>query len=212
MTLYDEDGNELLVDGQGNPEDVKIFDNKWMSVYETPDGFVYGSQPVTKSQGVIVLIYHTAEDGETYVVGMYEDNPAHGDWKPVLYSLTGGVKDKHWMDTAIEEIREEAGIEANPKKLYYLGEASPSKAASILYFVYIYNQEELKPLEGTGDGSLHEENDYPRWVTLTHAAQSCDPLLHTAILRGVAGGYFELNVTHEITEEMEEKLRQINGD
>lgn len=172
--------------------DKQIFANRWVSVYEDENGYTYSHETRCGGHIVSVLVYKI--DGNSLkFFGRVERCPAHNK-NPVLElaSITGGVDDMDPVKTALNELREEAGLVATADDLTDLGIVYPSKSADTVVHLYAVCADGLEQVEAEGDGSRGEIGAYCRWIDMDAAIQCTDPLMHAAIARLANGFEFDL--------------------
>lgn len=184
-----------LVAAYAKNGDSILYDNEWLQMRETPDGYVYSHENKSDGQGVAVLAYRR-RDQDVFVAGRYENTPCHRDGL-ALTSLTG-LMDKPGespAECAARELREEAGIEVQAKDLQPLGTVRPSKQADTtlhLFSVDVTDTPNDRPLseDVEGDGTSGEQGAYCRWVTVTDACLSKSPVLATLAVRAFMIGRY----------------------
>lgn len=174
--------------GVANNGDAILFDNEWLGIRETPDGYIYMHQNKSNGQGVAVLAYREGSDG-LEIVGRYERVPCHRDGF-ALCALTGMMEtDETPVDVAVRELKEESGIDAEASEMESLGTVRNSKASDTTMHLFGIDVGDRDIGEIVGDGTFGEEGAYCRWVTVGDAVGSKDPLLATLVARkcGVGG-------------------------
>lgn len=161
-------------------EDKTLYENDWLSLKETNDGYIYSYE--SRSDGKLVAVLGFKSDGK--YLGRYERNPAHKD-DIALCALTGGVdKDvKDIKDMALQELEEESGIKADKDELIDLGTVRPSKSADTTFYLFGINLDDYEIGEAKGDGSKGEEGSYCKWVSKDDLINCKDPIVHVMILR-----------------------------
>lgn len=163
--------------------DTILYDNEWLQMRETPDGYVYSHEAKSDGLGVAVLAYRRVGD-DIQVAGRYERTPCHRDGI-ALTSLTGLV-DKAGEDpvgTAVRELKEEAGIDAIRSEMQPLGEVRPSKQADTVMHLFAIDVGDRDIGKAVGDGTAGEADAYCKWVTLTDACLSKSPVLAALLVR-----------------------------
>lgn len=161
--------------------DKLLLENKWLSVLETPDGYVYSRESRCGGVIVAVLVYDMVSQR---VLGRFERTPAHGpEAKIALASITGGCENNDPVATAILELKEEAGIAAPVGALESLGRVRPSKSADTWVYLYALNGTGIQRGEAKGDGSLGEQGAYCDWVSVERAILCDDALFSVLLLR-----------------------------
>lgn len=162
-----------------NTNDKILFENKWVSLMQTPDGYVYSHETRCKGAIVAVLVYHMEDET---VLGRYEITPAHGPYAE-LCSITGGVEHDNPAQTALHELKEEAGIDATLDELEPLGQVRPSKSADTWVYLFALDGTHKVLGEAKGDGSAGEVGSYCKWISVEEAIGSKDALLAALLLR-----------------------------
>ena len=170
-------------------KDEVLFEHPWIAVRETPDGFAYAYESRTDCRGVALFIFDNSDE-ELKIAGRFERCPAHGDKEPELYSLTGGVEvdTTDPYETAVEEAKEEAGIEITKHDLIPLGILYPWKGAATTQYLFAVDWSGKELGKAEGDGSKFEEGSYCKWITASEAIKSRDPMVHALLLRAFEKG------------------------
>jgi hypothetical protein len=156
-----------------------LHENKWVSLMETPDGYVYSRETRCAGEIVAVLVYSM---GEEMVLGRFERTPAHGP-DIELCSITGGVEHGDPVATALHELKEEAGIDAVADELEHLGKVRPSKSADTWVHLFALDGTHKELGEAVGDGSAGEVDSYCKWITVEAAFACKDALMHSLLIR-----------------------------
>lgn len=166
--------------------DKVLFSGKWLSIIDR-DGYQF-SQEVTSKGVVYILIVD--KNKENPILGRFEICPPHGDMKPTLTSITGGVNiKKEPLDIAVEEIYEEAGYTVGPEQVIALGKVYLSKSADTRGHLYAVDVTDFKQGEAPGDGSPGEIGAYCDWVSIDEAINCKCPVMSTLLLRYNSYGY-----------------------
>jgi 8-oxo-dGTP pyrophosphatase MutT (NUDIX family) len=177
-----------LVASYAKNGDSILYDNEWLQLRETPDGYVYSHEAKSDGQGVAVLAYRK-RDGGAEVVGRYERCPCHQDGF-ALTSLTGLMDrdDEDAVGTAVRELQEEAGIEVAIGEMQPLGSVRPSKQADTFLHLFGVDVGDRDVGDAIGDGSSGEQDAYCAWVTPVDACLSKSPVLATMVVRALMIG------------------------
>lgn len=177
-----------LVAAYAQNGDAILYDNEWLQMRETPDGYVYSHEAKSDGQGVAVLAYRKRND-TVEVAGRYERCPCHRDGF-ALTSLTGLMDrdDEDAVATAVRELKEEAGIEVAAGEMQTLGSVRPSKQADTVLHLFSVNVGDRDIGESVGDGSAGEQDAYCAWVTPVDACLSKSPVLATMVVRALVIG------------------------
>lgn len=151
----------------------------WVSLLQR-DHYIYAHETRSNGKIVSVLVHDSTRPGHYY--GRYEWCPAHCADR-LLYSITGGVEHDNPLQTAIDELWEEAGYKANLDEMLFLGDVYPYKAADTIASLYTYDAKGRSPDPNPpGDGSIHETHAYCEWVNEEQVLKTAkDPLLMTSI-------------------------------
>lgn len=162
-------------------KDKILYQGNWISIILRDDWYEFSS--FLNSAGVVyVLVFRT--DSIKSILGRFEICPAHGDTEPTLTSLTGGVNENQEpIDTAIQEVYEEAGYKIDREKLIDLGKVFLSKASDNIAHLFAVDVTHLPREEAPGDGSFGEEGSYCDWVDFDEVLFCKDPVICTLILR-----------------------------
>ena len=162
--------------------DAVLYDNEWLQLCETPDGYVYAHEAKSNGKGVAVLAYRRVGK-EVQIAGRYERTPCHRDGF-ALTSLTGQIDgDEEPVDAAVRELKEEAGIDAVHSEMQVLGTVRPGKQTDTTMYLFALDVGKRDIGEAIGDGTAGEAGAYCKWVTLTDAALSKSPVLAALLIR-----------------------------
>jgi len=82
---------------------------------------------------------------------------------PVRSAITGGCEDKGPLETAVEELKEEAGYKVSPEQMIPLGQSFASKSADTVYHLFTVNLNGAEQGEATGDGSYLDTTATVEW-------------------------------------------------
>lgn len=177
-----------LVASYAKNGDLILHDNEWLQMRETPDGYVYSHEAKSNGLGVAVLAFRE-HDGNVEVAGRYERCPCHRDGF-ALTSLTGlmDVAAEAPVDTAVRELKEEAGIDARADEMQSLGFVRPSKQADTKLHLFCVDVGDREIDEAVGDGSSGEQGAYCAWVSPRDACLSKSPVLATMVTRALVLG------------------------
>lgn len=164
-----------------------LYNNEWLQMCETPDGYVYSHEAKSDGKGVAVLAFRQQNGIE--VVGRYEQTPCHRDGF-ALTSLTGlmDAADEYPAETAARELKEEAGIDVAPEQMRSLGSVRPSKQADTTMHLFCVDVGDRDIGESVGDGTSGEQGAYCRWVTPREACLSKSPVLAALVARALLFG------------------------
>ena len=158
-----------------------LYANDFLSLKKRGN-YIYSHESRSDGKLVAVLVYDSSRPDA--VLGRYEICPAHDDPSPQLCAITGGVENgKTPIESAIRELREEAGYCADEMDLDPLGEVRPSKSADTQTYLYAFDANGKVQHEITGDGSEYERGSYCEWVSKKQAIWCKDPLMAVMITR-----------------------------
>jgi len=167
--------------------DVKtIFKNEWLSLKDL-NGYIYMHQEKSDGKAIAVLIYRSNK--EKPICGRFERVPCHFDGI-TLCALTGMVENNDFINTAIKEIFEEAGIICTKNELIDLGTIKNSKASDTVTQLYALDVKDrnIDNDAAIGDGTEGEKDAYCEWVSYKDAVNCKDPLMATLIKRAEITG------------------------
>jgi 8-oxo-dGTP pyrophosphatase MutT (NUDIX family) len=173
--------------------DIILFENKWMRICERDRWYTYFNNVYSQGKAVMVLVYDFSSD-EKKILGRYEHTPCHEEgWRPEgvderlnLTSITGAYDkpEKTLAEVALEELDEEAGIQATLEELESLGSVYQSKASDTKVYLYALDGSSKKLGEVRGDGSLGEEGSFVKWHEASHLLENINcSLLGMAYVR-----------------------------
>ena len=158
-----------------------LYENHYLSLKKRGN-YIYSHESRANGKLVAILVYDSSRPDA--VLGRYEICPAHEDTSPQLCAITGGVeKGRTPIESAITELREEAGYCADESNLEPLGEVRPSKSADTLTYLYAFDANGKVQHKVTGNGSEYERGAYCKWVSKEQAIWSKDPLMALMIAR-----------------------------
>ena len=101
----------------------------------------------------------------------------------VISSITGGLETDDPRDTAIHELKEEAGYDADNKQLISLGTSFGTKSTDSVYYLYSINLTNAEQGEATTDGSELEKKANCVWCPLNKVLDAKDPQVSVMFLR-----------------------------
>lgn len=185
-------------------QDTVIHDGKFVSLRQIEtDDYRYEYTVDSRCDGTLVAVLPFFDE---HCIVHYELTPCWNVKLPEapnhMNSITGGwesAKHPTTLDTAIAELREEAGIEADLTRMRSLSVCNLGKSSANIVHLYGYcmSEEEFNnyPTDywGAGDGSWMEQQEYASLVPIQQALMaSTDPLLFVMIARVLAGIYYPL--------------------
>ena len=169
---------------QFEKEQEILFENQFLQIRKTPDGYTYMHEICCEGQIVALLPFRYKMDmsGVEYLARR-EICPAHSQ-EPELCSITSGKEaELNLEDSACLELQEEAGIWITRDELIPLGIVKPSKAMDTeasLFAVDVTGKQQTAP---QGDGSYFERGSSVQWVGYEEGVSIEDPLFVTALAR-----------------------------
>jgi len=141
-------------------KDKVLYADEWLSLRQTGGRYTYMHEEKSDGKAVAVLGFKTEEDGSYKILGRFEEVPPHHDGIS-LCALTGMVeKGDEPLETAVRELSEEAGIEADQDQFENFGTTRPSKASDTTMFLFAVDLSDIEEKEiysGEGDGTKGEE-------------------------------------------------------
>ncbi len=185
-----------------------LFDNTFLQIRKTADGYTFMHESRCEGQIVAVLPYRKKEAplrpfdpstssghdklrtpqaqvtaSELEYLARLEVCPAHGR-EFELCSITGGKEaDKSVEESAQLEISEEAGYAVSLEELISLGLVKPTKAADTRVFLFAVDVTGKEQQEAASDGTYFEQGSSVKWVDYDQAVKIEDPLIVTALVR-----------------------------
>jgi hypothetical protein len=159
-------------------ESKELFHNEWVSVKQIGK-WVYSHFTKSSSETVGILPYRFIY-GELHFGIVWEDIPCHRGTKQ-MYLMTGALENGDILETALSELKEEAGIVGTALRMGHLGTFYPLKHSDCKLDLICINVTGLTVGEPTGDGSEHEKNiDFKFVDGKTLVENTCDPNLIAA--------------------------------
>lgn len=154
---------------------TQLYDGGWFTHNKNEAGVEFLEE---KHDGVTVLCYDfTRTDGRNYLL-LHEQVSAFQSTRPQLCALTGSIDAGELpMQTALRELREEAGVVVLEQEVTFLGKVFTYKGCTKRTYMFSANLANAAFVEAPGDGSEVEENAYVRWHTLKDLLASEDALL-----------------------------------
>ena len=141
-----------------------LFENPRLSIIDRYE-YIYTH---TKNSVVYVLPYRYPKRG-AYLLGRFEVCPAHSLQK-ALYAITGQCEPgAHPLQIALLELREEAGILAEPSWFVSLDSGYLTKQADTIAHFFAIDVTNLPRGDAQTDGSQFERGSYCDWVSRAQA-------------------------------------------
>ena len=158
-----------------------LFRNQYLAVIDR-DGYTFSRE--VRCDGVLVAVLPFRTQGNIVeFLARLEVCPAHGPERE-LCSITGGLEPrKTAMESAQQEVWEEAGYAVEIAELVSLGQVRPSKSADTLVYLFAVDVTAKRQHVAQGDGSCLEKNASVKWVHYEQGVHINDPLFVTALAR-----------------------------
>lgn len=161
-----------------------LYTNQWLELKQI-DGdnysYVYSHEKRSNGQIVAILPWRYSESGTIEYMLRNELTPCWSTKDLIVSSITGGVENDSPINTALHEIKEEAGYTILEEDLVPLGTVRTSKSSDTLYFLYTFNATNLKQKSQDGDGSELEKAATSFWTKSINESQ--DALVYTLFYR-----------------------------
>ena len=159
-------------------------ENPWVSLKEIqwPEkgyhGYVFSEETRCNGQIVSILPYKYIEEGRSDVEFLLrqEITPCWHPDEHRISSITGGVEKCGARETALHELKEEAGYIAEAKDLISLGTCQGTKSSNTVYSLFGIDLTTLPIVKATGDGSELERIATCVWGSKIDMA--VDPLVY----------------------------------
>lgn len=159
----------------------ELFYNKWVSIRQIDD-WVYAHFQKSNSNTVGVIPYRIDMEYGLMFGAIKEKIPCHTGEN--YYLLTGATENNDPEQTAINELKEEAGIDVHTEDLIYIGKFYGLKHSDCYIHLYAVNTTGKKQHIPKGDGSKHEqEAEFSFHTDYGLLEHSNDPLLLLAIYK-----------------------------
>lgn len=161
--------------------DIVLYKTEYLSLIER-DGWYYFAQIPGSIGGVNILLYR--QDSARPILGRYEICPAHGDKKPELTAIAGGIEHgDRPLETAVKESYEEAGYKIDPRNFTELGYCRLSTNQDTIVYLFAADVTNLPRYDAPGDGTRGEQGAYCDWVSVKQAVLSKSAYMGTLIIR-----------------------------
>lgn len=150
--------HELMNVPKASDDDNVLLENKWITVKETSDGYIYINTP----EGSAILPFRV-RDGGFEVLLRSEASPIRDNF---ITLISGRVDEgESFEQTAIRELEEEAGITGvDESDLIYMGDLLLGKERASVDKLYIVDVSNAGFVEIKGDGSIYEKASENIWV------------------------------------------------
>jgi len=166
----------------------ELWSNNWLAVKEVvePDkgvkGYSFLHEKRCGGKIVVLMPYKIDKDNSVWYLLRKEVTPCWG-MDQVVSSITGGVEHDDVLNTAINELKEEAGYICTPDELIPLGTTYGTKSTDTVYSLFAIDVTSKKQGTATGDGSKLEAMAECGWGRDIDVARSKDPQVSVAWLR-----------------------------
>lgn len=144
-------------------------------------GYYYSHEK--RCNGIIVAIlpyklnvHSDSKEPYRYLL-RYELTPCWDVDNNIVSSITGGFEHETPEDTAVEEMREEAGYDIEKNELESLGTCYGTKSTDTVYHLYAVDLHGKERYEAEGDGSYLESQAHCFWAR--DIEEAMDPILFT---------------------------------
>lgn len=163
--------------------------NEWLSLKEIVDpergvnGYVFSHETRCRGKIIAVLPFRFV-DSEWYrykiEFGLRSEVTPCWGMDPQISALTGGYEGGDPRQTAIHELKEEAGFDVGIDELVDLGTSYASKSSDTVYHLYAVDVTGKEQGEALGDG---HRLDVEGTIVWTDNPESCDPQVSVMLLR-----------------------------
>jgi len=178
------------VEFQGGKIEV-LSENEWVDLREMRvpkmgiNGYVYAHEAHGHGHGVAILPFRrNPTTAEISCLLRVEVVPCWG-LDPTNCAITGSWdhEGEDFAQTAVRELKEEAGYEVTVDKLIPLGTCRGTKALDTLYYLYGVDVTDMEQGIATGDGSELEDKATTDWRLHSLLGLCDDPLVSTMAMR-----------------------------
>jgi len=161
--------------------------NKWIELRELVDekkginGYVYSHEKSCDGKKIVILPYRN-QKGKFEILLRDELTPCWDLNKKIISSLTGSVeKNNSPLETAIIELKEEAGYSITKEDIVELGEMFGIKSSDTVYYLFTVDLTNKEKGKATTDGSKLEKEAKCFWTDNFLKAQ--DPFVYAALIK-----------------------------
>jgi 8-oxo-dGTP pyrophosphatase MutT (NUDIX family) len=158
--------------------------DKWLEIKkkEVP-GFTdysYCREIHCDGKKIVILPYKITGPDIKFIL-RHELTPCWNDEKNTISSLTGSVENNNILETAVIELKEEAGYLVSEEKMVYLGHVFGSKSMDTIYHIYTVDLTNVENIGATGDGGFSETISSCFWTKNVNLSK--DPLVYAAAIK-----------------------------
>jgi 8-oxo-dGTP pyrophosphatase MutT (NUDIX family) len=175
----------MLCEGQVNGKPMLAL-RKLVDLENNVNGYFYSHESRCNGKIIAILPYKIVPEqlNKVQLLIRNEVTPCWGTQR-FLSSITGGFEGGDPRDTAILEMKEEAGYDIGANELISLGTSFASKSADTVYYLYSVNLTKKTQGTATTDGSTLEKKATCVWMPyqelLNHQVQ--DPQVYVLLTR-----------------------------
>lgn len=175
-----------IADAIMKPKIKKLFSNDFISICEiiAPakgiNGYSYLHESRCNGKIISILPYRKINDKIQYLLRK-EITPCWG-LNPLFSSITGG-DEGNIPQSAIRELKEEAGYTIDETELIDLGTCFGTKSTDTIYYLFSCDLTKKTKEIASGDGSYLEKIATVKWVLFDTILIVKDPLVSTICLR-----------------------------
>lgn len=165
----------------------KLYSNNWIELREMiyPEkgisGYTYLHEK--RCNGKIVSLlpfrysgFHGSRNSLEYLLRS-EVTPCWHSTKEFTSSITGGVEE-NILETAVHELKEEAGYSVDKSDLIYLGTCRGTKSSDTIYYLFTVDLTNFEQGVATTDGSELEKKAHCYWSSSISNAK--DPMVYVS--------------------------------
>lgn len=141
-------------------EDKVLTQTEWYTIKSTPDDYEY----IETNPGVVILPIRAGRD-HLEVLLRKEPNPIYGEIVTLVTGRTDQGEDN--LETAIRELREEAGLILDKSCFYPMGDIFYRKSDATPEACFFVICEDMEYEEPETDGSQYERDASNSWIPIT---------------------------------------------
>lgn len=144
------------------------------------NGYYYSHEKRCNGKIVAILPYvlnvHSDKREPFYYLLRHELTPCWDIDNNIISSITGGFEHETPEDTAVEEMKEEAGYDIDKNELESLGTCYGTKSTDTVYYLYAVDLNGKEAYEAEGDGSYLESQAQCFWTR--DIEEAMDPITY----------------------------------